>query len=151
MYNEGFPTESNETHSHTADHGDRVYDVYKVIAESAQLPVRPFEVKATVEAIRGNSYWSDSEGRMFELGAFLDAYEGSGRDWERMRVSRPEFSKHIDQVRTADYSHPIIRTSDGELFDGLHRIVHAYFDGVAEIPARTFDALPESAIVGGHD
>ena len=59
--------------------------------------------------------------------------------------SLKELSEEIKKVMVADYSYPIILDERGVICDGRHRVVHAYLDGVSEIPAVTLrdDEFPE--------
>lgn len=59
--------------------------------------------------------------------------------------SMKDLSEEIKKVMAADYSYPIILDERGVICDGRHRVVHAYLDGVSEIPAITLrdDEFPE--------
>lgn len=46
--------------------------------------------------------------------------------WGDLR-SLTDFAQHMERVRAADLSYPIILSQAGDLMDGAHRLVKAYF------------------------
>lgn len=54
-----------------------------------------------------------------------------------------DFDAHIDRVKNADPSYPII-VFKGDVIDGAHRLVKAYLSGAKTIQARSIKSLPAS-------
>lgn len=66
---------------------------------------------------------------------------------DKINAKHPEWSKHIDEIKKADYkNHPIILIGD-TVVDGMHRLTKAWIDGVDKVKVRRFKSLPETAIM----
>lgn len=50
---------------------------------------------------------------------------------------------HMKAVNNADLSKPIILDEDGEVMDGVHRIMNAMLNGIDTIKAVRFEENPE--------
>lgn len=58
---------------------------------------------------------------------------------------------HMNAVKDADLSYPIILDEDGELMDGRHRIMKAMYEGAKTIKAVRFDDNPSACRVDSGD
>ena len=57
-------------------------------------------------------------------------------------LSMRELVMHMNAVKNADLSHPIILDEDGEIMDGRHRIMKALLNGDETIRVVRFDENP---------
>lgn len=51
-------------------------------------------------------------------------------------------AEHLALVDAADLSYPVIRSADGRLMDGMHRLVRALREGQSQIRAVRFPVTP---------
>ncbi len=137
------PRASSPGHAHTL-HLDGVgYDVFKLIRLT--LDVEPVEMETTQleHQLLGENCWDDMRGEFFSPEQALEAYRRF-RTWGNVALAHPTWSHHIEKIERADYRYPVLMYL-GEIIDGMHRILHAITDGVAAIPVRVLDSLPEEA------
>jgi len=107
-------------HFWPGDQGLDAWDVDRLIAMSADLPVRevPLEGIADIDT----DYW----------------FEGSSAVATVRNVV-----EHVRLVLDVDIGYPIILGADGRVMDGMHRIARALLDGRSSILAVQFEVQPE--------
>lgn len=106
------------THSRVIDGKRHVWNVERLWALSAGLPVR----RAPVASIRE-----------------LDQDCWFCGDAPTIRA----VAEHCRRIVDADLDRPIILNADGSLMDGGHRVARALLEGVESLPAVRFEAAPE--------
>ncbi len=57
-------------------------------------------------------------------------------------------AEHIKLVEEADLSFPIILDAEGQILDGMHRVVKALLEGRSDIDAVQFPESPEPDYIG---
>jgi hypothetical protein len=104
--------------------GLRAWDVHRLVALSANLPV----VQVPLAAIRelDEPYW-------YGLGTVPTCRS---------------VAEHARLIHEVDESFPIILSSDGGVMDGMHRVAKAAMQGRDTLPARRFIVDPEPDYVG---
>jgi hypothetical protein len=58
--------------------------------------------------------------------------------------------EHMQMIDEADYSFPIILSSDGRVMDGMHRVAKALLEDRTEIEAVQFEQDPEPDYLNKH-
>ncbi|MGH8052566.1 MAG: hypothetical protein ACREP4_01370 [Stenotrophomonas sp.] len=101
------------------------WDVHRLIARTAGLPVEQIAVHTIAEL--DEPYWYDNEGDT-----------PSGRS----------IAMHMQLVNAADLAYPIILCPQGRLMDGMHRAVKAVVLGIDSIHAYRLPVLPAPDFVG---
>ena len=144
-----FPKESILGHAHTLRRGGVTYDVYKLIDLAKDVPVTTEKVAKLNNIGLEDLCWTDLNEIRFSPGELLEAYRKSG-SLESLAINHPEFGVHIKRIRKADYSHPILMF-EGDVIDGMHRLVKAIIDSVEFIPVKTITELPTQAIYNKLD
>jgi|SRR3989338_775971 len=142
----GFPKESVPGETHTADYKEHVLDIYKVIALADAQNLETEQVALeTLADFKNNNHWYDTNKNWIITNELIDAYEAA-KDWNVVIVQHPEWEKEIERIKKADYeTHPIIMIGD-EVVDGIHRLIHAWTDGVTTIPIKRFEHLSEEEL-----
>jgi hypothetical protein len=104
--------------------GLRAWDVHRLVALSADLPI----VQVPLAAIRelDEPYW-------YGLGTVPTCRS---------------VAEHARLIHEVDESFPIILSSDGGVMDGMHRVAKAAMQGRDALPARRFIIDPEPDYVG---
>jgi len=150
----GQPKGPSFTSRHTAEHGGKLYDVYKIIELARDLPVLTIPMERLAK-MREGKYWHDKQGNWAGPTEIIELYEQTNGDWDAMVAKRPELEKHIRSVQNADYElYPLITVGpEGEewVIDGMHRLTKAWIDKIAEISIKRFDSLPEEAVIKESD
>ncbi len=112
-------------HFRPSSNGLQAWDVHRLIALTAGLPVEQISVDDLAEL--DEPYWYDNEGDT-----------PSGRS----------IAMHVQLVNEADITYPIILCPQGRLMDGMHRAVKALVLGRKTIPAYRLPELPPPDFVG---
>jgi hypothetical protein len=99
--------------------GRDAWDIHRLIELSANFPVIDVEV-SSIAAI-DTPYWFDED--------------------ERPTVRK--IADHVRLVEEVDVEYPIILGPDGQVMDGMHRVVRALLEGRPTIRAVQFAELPE--------
>lgn len=86
-----------------------------------------------------HAYWEDANGEVLAPHTLLS-------DWDAAQKN-PAWADHVASIKRADLNSPIWITKDGQVFDGVHRLTRAVLEKRATILVKTFDKLPESAVV----
>ena len=129
-----------EPHTHTAEVGDKLYDILILKSFSEEIPIENVLTETLRDAVaEGNTYWLDTEGKMFGPAEIL-------RDWDAAQHN-PLWTEHIESIKHADLDNPLWIAPNGFVFDGMHRLTKAFIEGVKEIKVRRFTTLPEDAVV----
>lgn len=127
------------TKTHTAQVGEKVYDIFALEKFAEGFPIETVQLDLLKDAVAsGNTYWHDANGEMFGPAELL-------KDWPASEKN-PLWTSHIENIKNADLNHPIWLTSDGVVFDGMHRLTRAFVDGAKEINIRRFNQLPDWAL-----
>ena len=58
-----------------------------------------------------------------------------------------DIGDHAKRILAADLSHPIIISAEGDVMDGMHRILKCYTFGLPTVKAVIFDRTPEPDII----
>jgi hypothetical protein len=102
-----------------SERGYDAWDVDSLIKLSKDLPVRQVPVVSIKEL--DTPHWFSADGSPFTV-----------------RV----LARHAQLVNEVDPSHPIILGVDGEVMDGMHRVVRALIEGRTTIAAVRFKVQP---------
>lgn len=100
-------------------HGDEgldAWDVDRLIELSHDLPVKEVALESIWEL--DTAYWSGP-------------------------LTVREVAEHMQLAQAVDPTYPIILAADGQVMDGMHRIVRALLDGLETIRAVQFEVQPE--------
>jgi len=100
------------------DEGLDAWDVHRLVALSADFPVRSVAVSDLTDV--DTNYW-------FATNA----------------VTVRGVVEHMALVNEVDPSYPIILSASGRVMDGMHRVARALLHGEATIRAVQFDVDPE--------
>ncbi len=103
-----------------ADGSLDAWDVDRLIALAAELPVEPVEVGSITEL--DEEYW------------FADSDEPA---------TVRNVIDHLRLTQAVDPSYPIILDIHGRVMDGMHRVARAVLEGRTTIPAVRFTTQPE--------
>ncbi len=131
---------------HLTEFGGKRYDVGKLEESAEQLPTTEFPLgdRAALEDTLKSKHWNTTDGESIGPSDLLDAFEQSGRDWQRVKEDHPEWSVHVDKVMGVDYQIPSL-LHDGHLIDGVHRLTKALSENAQTLPVKDLDELPASA------
>lgn len=144
----GLPEASKPFDYHTADYGDKMVDVYKLIKMAESLPIEEVKME-TLNYFKTNNYWKDKNGNQISPAQIInEAAKSSGvPDWEQIVNEHPEWEKEITKVQNADYNNFPIILVDNEIMDGAHRLTKAFIDKLASIKAKRFPKLPLETLI----
>lgn len=132
---------------HTTEFGGVKYDVRKLEAAAASLPVQNFDLsnKIVLAPILEGKYWRDTEGNSIGPADIITAFEENDRDLDRVLEVHPVWSEHIGKIRQVNYRTPLI-VHKGQIIDGIHRLTKAVCEDAKTIPYREFDSLPSDTV-----
>lgn len=105
--------------------GLRAWDVHRLIALTAELPIEHVPLAAIREL--DETYWYDSEG-----------------DTPTCR----SIAAHMQLVNDADLAYPVILCPQGRVMDGMHRIIKALLAGATDVQAYRLRDLPPPDYTG---
>lgn len=111
-------------HLRPTGRGFDAFDVRRLIALSAALPVR-----------------------MVDPRDFAELDEDHWFRHSRQRPTPRRVLEHARLMRDCDLAFPIILDAEGRVMDGMHRICRALLDDVSRIPAVRFETDPEPDLV----
>ncbi|MDP2669347.1 MAG: hypothetical protein Q8P07_06010 [bacterium] len=120
--------------------GNTIIDVEVLVKFAENIPVETAQIKLFENAIGENQYYWDAED-----GTHIGPFEIL-KDWEAAQKNSL-WVKHIESIKNANLDNPIWVSSDGIVFDGMHRLTRAFIDGAKEIKVRRFKELPKEAII----
>ena len=106
-------------HFRPSTNGFFAWDVDRLVARSASLPVQKVRLDAIAEL--DEAYWF---------------YTG---DKPTCRI----LSEHFKLMMAADLTYPIILCADGRVMDGMHRVTKAETLGHTEVLSVRFETTPE--------
>lgn len=112
-------------HARSSDRGLLVWDVDRLVALAAEMPMH--EVPLTAIRELDEAYWFGAEGDRPTCRAVAD---------------------HARLIAEADLRYPIILCAAGRVMDGMHRVVKAYLEGRASVRAVRFAETPEPDHIG---
>lgn len=107
-------------HFWPGEHGLDAWDVDRLIALSADLPVRQVALDSIREIDR--DYWFDGSMQAATVRHVVE---------------------HVRLIHEVDTSYPIILGPDGRVMDGMHRVARALLEGRSQIAAVQLEDLPE--------
>lgn len=140
------PKESRLGDTHTADFGEHISDVYKLINLAGQLKVEEIDIPS-LENFKENKYWIEKDGKS-TLGAYEIVQEYvKNPDFDKIIKNHPEWQEEIEKIKKADYeNYPIILIGD-VVIDGMHRLTEAWISGASKIKVKKFEKLPKETII----
>jgi hypothetical protein len=112
-------------HFRRSERGLLAWSVRRLVALSANLPIRKIEVTRIAEL---------DEDRWYSHGSVLPTCRS--------------VVQHCSLMVNADLAHPIILDQAGRVMDGMHRVCKALMQGVVELPAVQFTQDPDPDYVG---
>jgi hypothetical protein len=137
---------NTHTRSWTAEGGEKeIYDVYKLIKYAENTRAIKIEVIDLVENF-DKPCWTDKNGKKISPRKIINAFLET-QSWAEVESAHPEWSKHIKQIKRADYvNHPIL-IYNYKIVDGMHRLTRSFLEKASEIPARILPDLPRDMII----
>jgi hypothetical protein len=97
----------------------------------------------------GNHQWSVA--RLFELSKGLEVFTmpvaGLYMAQKYPDLSVRDMVMHMNAVNNANLDYPIILDEDGEIMDGMHRVMKAMLTGQETIKAVRFETNPSPCII----
>jgi hypothetical protein len=139
-----FPTESVAGKSHVLNHNQLEVDIYKLIHLTQEIPETTIPIEKFLIGLN-DQCWSDDNGKIISPQEVMDVYQKVGNA-EGVIDAHPEFSEHIRQIESADYSFPVL-VFESRIVDGMHRFVKAILRGQTLIQAKIINEMPEGAII----
>jgi hypothetical protein len=114
-------------HFRASPNGLRAWDVDRLVALTKDF----LRHRVALSSIReiDEAYWSN---------------EGT------VQLTCRDVVEHVHLILDCDFAHPIIRSSDGRVMDGMHRVCKALLLGHADIEAVQFAQDPEPDYLGVH-
>jgi len=136
---------------HTASYDGKLYDVIALMRLAEEMPEATISAEGLNHMKDGN-YWHSVNGEMIGPKHVMDALWDADGDWEAASSSHPDLAKQIQAVRTADYNKYPLLLVEGEsekpwVIDGMHRLTHAWIDGVQTLKSKQFKKLPAEAVI----
>lgn len=147
------PQESIKGDAHTAEYGNQIYDIYKLIHLSEHLPEEGVPLERLSHMQDGN-YWKDEKGEWLGPHHILAAakkYHGD-IDWSQIIQDNPDWATELEKIRNSDYrTNPLLVIGEDFVIDGMHRLTKALLENASEIKIKRFDTLPNEAIYEERD
>lgn len=145
---ENTPEERQVTSRHTASHEGILYNVYDLIEKSESLPAEDVPIEL-FESLKENKYWIDEKEKWLGPSDILTLAEEHQKNWNAMVQTKPDWKKHIESVRDAEYEkYPLLLIGERDVIDGMHRLTRAWIDDVKELRIKRFEQLPSEAAIG---
>jgi len=138
------PKESRLGDAQTADFGDHVLDVYKLIDLAKDLDVLEIDIPP-VENFKDDACWNDENGKKLKPYEIVQEYINKP-DIYSIIEKHPEWRKHIEKIMEANYEDIPIILIDDQVMDGMHRLTRAWIDGVEKVKAKKFEHLSEEKL-----
>ena len=107
-------------HFATSEQGFDAWDVDRLVALSAELPVRDVPLSSIEEL--DTAFWFGADG---------------GTTTVRIMV------EHFRLINEVDPSYPIILGVEGQVMDGMHRVARALLEGRRSVKAVRFETQPD--------
>jgi hypothetical protein len=138
---EDFPKESKFGYAHSTTIEGKEYDVYKLIEYGNNIkPIKMETIDFSPKEL-DEACWNDLDGKMFSPRQLLNSFVELG-SWGAVEMAHPEWADHIEKVRNADHSYPIL-IYKFEMIDGMHRLLKAYINKIDDIYVRVIDKLSD--------
>ncbi|UCG26103.1 MAG: chromosome partitioning protein ParB [Chloroflexota bacterium] len=103
---------------------------------------------------KARTLWAVAESLPIEQ-ISLDSFDWQSDNFRCNSLSDPplwrDIGEHIKRALAADLQYPIIISADGNVMDGMHRILKCYAFGMASVMAVRFDTNPTPDIVRAID
>lgn len=112
-------------HFWPSDRGLMAWDVDRLIEFSRDFPRQKVKLDSIAEL--DEVYWFDTD--------------------EQQSTCR-RVIQHLELIREADLSFPIILAADGRVMDGMHRVAKALLEGLTTIEGVRFETDPEPDYIG---
>lgn len=130
---------------HTAEHGDAVYDVQKLIDAAETIPSEIVPI-AIFDSLKEQQYWHGADGVWLGPSNLISLAEKHNGDWNAMALDALNWIDNLKKIRDADYeNYPILVVGQDDVIDGMHRLTKAWIDGTKEITIKRFQSLPPDA------
>lgn len=126
-----------------AHHNEYEIDVYKLIHATKDLPVEEIGIH-DVKGELDSDCWTDANNKKITPRVVIDVYKTLG--FEKAVETYPQYDSHLRQIRSADYSHPIL-LFQGKIIDGMHRLAKAMIDGQQTLKTRVIHEMPTNAVI----
>ncbi|MGB7341066.1 MAG: hypothetical protein WBC91_19375 [Phototrophicaceae bacterium] len=99
---------------------------------------------------KASTLWALSDKMLIEHVA-LDSFDWENDNFQCNALSEPPLWRDIGnqtkQILAADLQYPIIISAEGNIMDGMHRIMKSYVFGLPTIKAVRFDNNPEPDLI----
>ena len=99
---------------------------------------------------KASSLWALSEVMPIEY-IPLDSFDWHNDNFQCNSLSDPplwrDIGEHMQKVLAADLNYPIIMSAEGNVMDGMHRILKCYAFGLDRVKAVRFTETPKPDIV----
>ena len=138
-----FPSESTLHDTHILFLGFGTYDVFKLIRLTSHIVPAEKKVSDLDKLVPSEHWWIDDDDEIMSPKMFLDEFRRLG-SWEALAEAHPPWSAHIAKTRSVDCRHPVL-IYQGEVIDGMHRVIRAVIEGMEALPARVLHELPNDA------
>jgi len=135
---------STPEHFAVYDLGDGVLDLYYFRHYVSRKKPKLLPISVLESQVR-KQHWDDEKSGG-SPGRIIDICKRGSNETLRYVSQHPESRQRIRRIRDADYSYPVL-VYKGIIVDGLHRIIHACFDGRRSILGHSVDALTAEAFV----
>lgn len=106
-------------HARHTPHGRYIWDVHRLVAQAALLPVREIPLAQIREL--DEPYWFERDVDVPTCRAIAD---------------------HARLIAETDLHYPILLCAEGRVMDGMHRVAKAYLEGRSTLPALQFAETP---------
>lgn len=130
---------------HTTTHEGKRYDVSMLIALAEKLPVHEVPLSTLSEYLASTDCWTNERGDHIGPAGIIALATKYRMSWTTMMMGDVRYATHIVNVRQADLSYPILRSPNGEILDGIHRLTKAFLEKRATILVKQFPAIPAEA------
>lgn len=141
-----FQKESKLGSVHSTEYEGRLYDVYKLIAQSELLPQVDAPLGELVGCLEELCWSGNNESTKIGPNTIIKAFREAG-SWDKLYELYPELSRHAKRVQFADCSHSILIGPGNHVIDGVHRLTKAFIEGQVAIKAKKLDKIPEAAVL----
>ncbi len=139
-----FPTESVKDISHTTTVSGVVYDVFRLIHLTKDIPITHVPTGRLQRDLRFKC-WVDTENVHLAPVEIYQEYR-KFRSWKKLIRCRQTWTDHIYRTRNADCSYPLLIHLDEGVIDGMHRLLKACLEKREILTARYFNKLPRQAL-----
>ena len=124
----------------TASVNEKIYNVEMLESVAEHMKTEEMPLEDLRHAVgEGHYYWEDKKGEKLGPHQIL-------KDWESAQENE-DWADHVATIKRANLENRIWISSDGLVFNGMHRLTRAFVDGAKSIKVKKFSELPEDAEV----